>query len=208
MKKSSFDLSYQNVHLPSKILAAFERISTAHRVLLWDKTKDTGLSPIQIQILIFLKFHSANLRKVSELAKEFSMSKSTISDAVKTLERKKLLGKQSSSEDKRIQELYLTEEGEEVVEEVEFYGDPIRNLISDLGYEDQSHLFRILSSFTQTLHGEEILKAGRSCISCSHFRQSEDGSYCEALEKDITGTQIRIDCPEHKVGRPALIHSN
>jgi hypothetical protein len=54
MKKSSFDLEHQNSKIESKIVASLERISEAFRVLLWNESKENSLSPIQIQILIFI----------------------------------------------------------------------------------------------------------------------------------------------------------
>lgn len=58
MNKSPFDLSHQNLTVDSKIVAALERISQAFRVLLWNESKELSLSPIQIQVLIFLLYHS------------------------------------------------------------------------------------------------------------------------------------------------------
>jgi hypothetical protein len=72
--KSPFDLNQQNKKVESKIVVALERISEAFRVLLWNESKENALSPIQIQILIFLLFHSDEMCKVSYLAQEFNMT--------------------------------------------------------------------------------------------------------------------------------------
>jgi hypothetical protein len=58
MKYSSFNLNEQNQKIESRIVVALERISEAFRVLLWNESKENSLSPIQIQILIFIYFHS------------------------------------------------------------------------------------------------------------------------------------------------------
>src|SRR5688572_14883967 len=91
MSKSDFDLISQNRSTESKIVASLERIAQAFRVLLWQESKEYALTPIQIQILIFLRFHSEEKCKVSYLAGEFNLSKPTISDTVKTLEQKQLI---------------------------------------------------------------------------------------------------------------------
>ena len=57
MKKSSFHLTEQNQKIESRIVVALERISESFRVLLWNESKENSLSPIQIQILIFIYFH-------------------------------------------------------------------------------------------------------------------------------------------------------
>ena len=80
--------------LNQKIVNSLERISQAFRVLLWNESKEYGLSPIQIQILIFLFTHSPEKRKISYLAREFDMTKATISDSVKVLFQKSLVTKE------------------------------------------------------------------------------------------------------------------
>ena len=88
MPKSAFNPDQQNNDLASKTVAALERISQVYRLLLWDHAKDLGLSPIQIQLLIFVGHHKAALCNVSYLAKEFNVTKPTISDAVRVLFQK------------------------------------------------------------------------------------------------------------------------
>ena len=62
MKKSAFDLEHQNSSIESKIIASLERVSQAFRVLLWNESKEHSLSPIQVQVLIFLLHHSDQKR--------------------------------------------------------------------------------------------------------------------------------------------------
>ena len=50
---------------PVKLLIGLERISQAFKVLLWNKAKEYGLSPIQIQILIFVAHHKSEYNNVS-----------------------------------------------------------------------------------------------------------------------------------------------
>ena len=114
MKKSVFDLAHQNSSLESKIVASLERVSQAFRVLLWNESKEHSLSPIQVQLLIFLLHHSDQKRKVSYLAEEFNMTKATISDTVKTLEQKLFIKKEFEAHDARSYIIHLTEKGKEL----------------------------------------------------------------------------------------------
>ncbi|MEO0333318.1 MAG: MarR family transcriptional regulator, partial [Bacteroidota bacterium] len=61
MEKSVFNPTNQQSDVSSKIVAGLERISEAFKVLLWEKAKSLGLSPIQIQILIFIAYHKSEL---------------------------------------------------------------------------------------------------------------------------------------------------
>ena len=55
---SVFNLEEQNTNLDSKIVAGLERLSQVFRILLWEKAKEHSLSPIQIQLMIFIQHHS------------------------------------------------------------------------------------------------------------------------------------------------------
>mgnify|MGYP001953763141 CR=1 FL=1 len=93
MSNNIFNPNHQETNLSNKIIAGLERISEAFKVLLWQKAKTIGLSPIQIQILIFINYHKIEFCNVSHLAKEFNVTKPTISDAVKVLVNKELIEK-------------------------------------------------------------------------------------------------------------------
>src|SRR5690606_17262000 len=93
MSQSDFDIYNQPQNISSRIVASLERIAQSFRVLLWQESKTHGLTAIQIQVLIFLLFHSGDKRKVSYLADEFNLTKATISDTIKTLEQKALITK-------------------------------------------------------------------------------------------------------------------
>ena len=68
MHESTFNPKQQEKDFSSKIVAGLERVSEVFKILLWEKAKLVGLSPIQIQILIFIAFHKQNLCNVSHLA--------------------------------------------------------------------------------------------------------------------------------------------
>ena len=57
MEKSVFDTSFQQESVSNKIVVGLERISEVFRTLLWAEAKKSGVSPIQIQILIFIAYH-------------------------------------------------------------------------------------------------------------------------------------------------------
>ena len=67
------------MELESKILNGLERLSEVLKSLLWEKAKIHGISPIQIQILLFVSNHHLDICNVSYLAKEFNVTKATIS---------------------------------------------------------------------------------------------------------------------------------
>ena len=119
MTKSIFNPNNQEVDFPGKIVAGLERISEAFKVLLWKKAKLLGLSPIQIQILLFISYHKSEICNVSHLAKEFNITKPTISDAIRVLDKKGLILKDFSSTDSRSYSIKLSNPGKSIVTETE-----------------------------------------------------------------------------------------
>ncbi|QYS85590.1 winged helix-turn-helix transcriptional regulator [Flavobacterium oreochromis] len=124
--KSAFNLKFQNLSIDNKIVAGLDKLATVHRYLIWEQSKKLALSPIQIQILIFIKYHNEKYSTVSYLAKEFGVTKPTISDAVKILEQKGLIKKIQDVNDSRSYSMKLTTNGVEMVLKAEDFAQPLQ----------------------------------------------------------------------------------
>jgi len=157
MEKSAFDLINQNKSIESKIVASLERISQAFRVLLWNESKEFSLTPIQIQILIFLLHHSDEKRKVSYLADEFNMTKATISDTIKTLEQKKLIKKEIEEHDTRSYIIHLSKEGKDIAEKTSVFAKEIQSPIEKLHPLDKENLLLSLLDIIRNLNQSGII---------------------------------------------------
>src|SRR5690606_22808777 len=92
--------------------------------------------PLQLQILLFLHFQNDESKNVSQLALEFNVTKATISEAVRTLEKKAYLVKQRNPDDARNIMLKLTPKGEAVVPELSLFANEIRRYA--LGFDEQT----------------------------------------------------------------------
>jgi len=198
MKKSIFNLDSQHADLSSKIVAGLERTAGAFRVLLWEHAKVIGLSPIQIQLLLFISFHAESLCNVSHLAHEFNLTKATISEAIRVLHKKKLIEKNPSPVDKRAYSIALTAEGEAVVGETEHFANPIRVATEQLPIEEQEQFFKSLSKLIFGLNRAGILTVQRTCYSCRFYEKGEKTSFCRLMEKPLLDTDIRLDCAEYE----------
>lgn len=199
MKSSSFNLSEQNQKIESRIVVALERISEAFRVLLWNESKENALSPIQIQILIFIYFHPAEKCKVGYLADEFNMTKATISDSVKVLLTKEYVSKETDPADTRSYSLSLTAEGKKIAEKASFFASSIEQPIEKLTQEQKTIMLNGLLKLIYDLNKSGIITVQRMCFTCSNY-QSENGyHYCTLLRSQLTENELRIDCPEHEL---------
>ncbi len=201
MDKSDFDLGYQNQNIESKIVASLERISQAFRVLLWEQSKEFALTPIQVQVLIFLLHHSDEKRKVSYLAAEFNMTKATISDTIKTLELKGLITKEYEQHDTRSYIINLTKKGKDIAGKTSFFTKEIRSPIEKLHADEKEDLHVSLLNIIKYLNKAEVITIQRMCLSCRHYQVTDKGTkhFCNLLNQTLHSTNLRVDCPEFEL---------
>ncbi len=196
MTDNVFNPIEQEKDLASKITAGLERIAEVYKVLLWDKAKNFGISPIQIQLLIFTAYHPEEHCNVSNLAQEFNVTKATISDAIRVLNEKEFISKAYSSTDRRRYNIQLTPTGQQLVQETQDFANPIRNEISEFPAIEQKAFFDTLSRLIYQLNQRGILSVQRTCYACKFYSKTTQGHYCTLLEQDLSASQIRLDCPE------------
>lgn len=199
MKKSIFDLDFQNTSVESRIIASLERISQAFRVLLWQESTEYSLSPIQVQVLIFLLNHSEEKRKVSYLAGEFNMTKATISDTIKSLEQKKLIKKTSDPQDTRSFVINLTAKGENIAKKTSLFAQQLLTPVEKPHDDDKQNLLLSLIEIIRHLNEAGIITIQRMCFTCSYYQTSESGKkhFCKLLNQQLKTTELRVDCPDY-----------
>lgn len=198
MEKSVFNTEFQQKSITSKIVVGLERISEVFKVLLWEHAKVLGLSPIQIQILIFIAYHKAELCNVSHLAKEFNITKPTVSDAIRVLNKKEYIIKDYSSSDSRSYSILLSDLGKKTVSETENFANPIEKQLKNIEVADLENVFETLSKLIYQLNSNGILTVQRTCFGCKFYDKSENRNYCNLMQKELLTSDIRLDCPEYE----------
>ena len=196
MSNSPFNLLHQNSNLNKKIVAGLERLSQVFRILLWEKAKEHSLSPIQIQFLIFIQYHSAEKSTISYLAQEFNLTKPTISDAIRILKEKKLIKKKTDNSDTRSYTIQLTAQGEGVVSGTEDFADPITTIISKTNPRDKIVLWDNITNLITNLNKSEVISVQRTCFNCQHYSKKNKSPFCNLLEQKLQTQDIRIDCED------------
>ncbi|MEM1321599.1 MAG: MarR family winged helix-turn-helix transcriptional regulator [Bacteroidota bacterium] len=185
------------MNLATKILNGLERISEALKSLLWEKAKLYGISPIQIQILLFVVNHKTEICNVSYLAKEFNVTKATISDAVRVLLKKGYVKKDFSPTDNRRYNLLLTPEGTQLVNELSAYAFPVGNALSEFKEEELAAVFATISKLIFQLNQQGIIQVQRTCFGCKYYKgDKQNNHYCNLMNVDLISQDIRLDCPE------------
>lgn len=194
MAKNHFNIEEQKVDLNSRLVVGFERIAEVFRVLLWNHAKELGLSPIQIQLLIFLDSHAVELCTVSHLAREFNMTKPTISDAVKALAQKELIQKIPGSGDARSYAISLSKKGIDVLKQVKGFTSPLEKSVNEFSTSEKEVLYQSMTKLIFQLHKDEIISVQRTCFACKFHERKEKGHYCHFIREDLKDHEIRLDC--------------
>ncbi len=196
IKLTVFNLDDQNAHLDNKIVAGLERLSQVFRILLWEKAKAYNLSPIQIQLLIFIQHHTPEKNTISYLAQEFNLTKPTISDAIKILEQKNFIQKTTDKTDTRSYTIYLTVKGKKIVAATEDFTKPLTEIISSVNDAEKKVLWENIFNLIRQLNQLNIISVQRTCFNCKHYSIKNKNHFCNLLQSKLDNQDIRIDCPE------------
>lgn len=194
---SVFDLNEQNRYLDNKIVAGLERLSQVFRALLSEKAREQGLSPLQVQLLLFMQYHSEAQNNVSYLAGEFNITKPTISDAIKILEQKKLVRKLVISSDSRRYSIQLTAAGKKVVRDTENFTAPFSEWISQVKPPQKELLWKSITDLIRLLNRTGAITVQRTCYTCRHNSTRNGSPFCNLLNEKLAAKDIRIDCPDY-----------
>lgn len=193
---SLFNLKEQNQHLEFKIVAGLERLSQVFKILLWEKAKKYQLSPIQIQILIFIRYHSTEKTTISYLAQEFNLTKPTVSDAIKVLEQKQFIQKNIDVTDSRSYTIELTKSGIEMVENTDDFANPMNAIIEKATEEEKKNVWKIVSNLIIEMNKLNLISIQRTCLNCKHYSFEATSHFCHLLNQELKPEEIRIDCDE------------
>ena len=196
---SAFDPERHITSIDYKIVAALEKISEVFRVLLWNEAKEHKLSPIQLQLLIFLKYHSSEKhRRIASMAREFNLTKATISDSIKVLEQKGLIHRADDAFDSRSFNFSLTEKGLKLTGAIENFTLPLDGAIAGLSSQQKEFLLLSVLDLIFRLNKNSIISTQRMCYNCFYYGgDRQQNHYCNLMQKPLQIDELRVECPEH-----------
>ena len=200
---SAFEPSAQHDDADARIVATLERLSQVFRVRLGEEARHRNLSPIQAQFLIHLLNHDVELRRVSQLAREFDLTQATVSDAVASLETKGFVRREQWPEDRRVVTLRLTPDGEKLAAALSRWADPIKHHLERFPPRERETVMRFLIELTGSLQRSGLITVARMCVTCRFFQRdvhpgNASPHHCGLLNVPLGSSNLRVDCPEHK----------
>lgn len=194
--ESIYNPDFQNSSLENKIVIGFDRISQVFKTLLIEESQQYHLSPIQIQFLIFINYHSENRSTISYLSREFNLSKPTVSETIKTLERKNYITKVADKVDTRSYFIQITDLGKTIVQHTEQYANPLLNIISNIDETNKLMLWQNITNIITELNNIQLINPHRTCTNCQFYSKDNNKPHCALLNQELKVEDIRIDCPE------------
>ncbi|WP_181358345.1 MarR family winged helix-turn-helix transcriptional regulator [Taibaiella chishuiensis] len=138
--------------IDTAIVSGLEAIGHAYRALLWEQAREHDLSPLQIQLLIHIR--EAQSVKISGLARHFMLTKPTVSEAIRSLERKHMIGRHKDPDDARSHSVRLTEWGADIAHIASFYTEPVRRIIAPVALAEKEILLKNIRGLLRRLEQE------------------------------------------------------
>lgn len=171
-----------------KIFDSLERIGESFKIMLTLQSKNNKLSNIQIQILIYLLNRSEEICTLTHLSKNFSITKSSLSDSVKALESKGYITKVKSKEDSRVQRIILTDTGKGLAIHLSDFSNSIMSITSKIPDENKQIILNSLLDIIHGLYVQGLISIERMCFNCIYFVPNESISenYCILLKKKLS----------------------
>ena len=154
--------------------------------------------------MTLLRGKSDRTAQVSAIAKELVVRLPTASEAVATLERKRLVKRYRSQRDGRIVTVELTARGEKASAPAVGIPNQLADAASALSSTEQVAFLKGLMKVIRTLQQQGEISVARMCVSCRFFRphQHDDAAqphHCDYVNAPIGDQALRLDCPEYEM---------
>ncbi|UPK72401.1 MarR family transcriptional regulator [Chitinophaga filiformis] len=198
MKKTSgFSPEQQLTSLDARLLLSLQRLSDMLKAIQWEQARILGITPLQLQILLFTGHHTAAVNKVAYIAMELQLSRPTVSDAAAALVSKGLLRIEDDLRDRRSYSFLLTDNGLEVLEQAEKYTADLYAIVGKRPLREKMNLYQSVFTIVAGLSND---KGGmqRTCYNCAHYEGNKKRQHgCGLLQKKLASAELQIDCMYH-----------
>ncbi|MCS6983845.1 MAG: MarR family transcriptional regulator [Leptospiraceae bacterium] len=177
-----------------RIYLYLERLSRALRHYQNEVAFRHELSALQLQILLSL----LRVGKATPgfLSKDLQVSYPTISDAVRTLEKKGFVVASLSGEDARQRPVELSEMGFILAQDLQKEVMRPWDLFSE--QEEETRTLVVLHELVARLFANKALEEAPVCMTCCYFEKKGRNYFCHLLQKSMDAFELKAFCPDHK----------
>ena len=158
-----------------------------------------GLQPVQVEALTYLTHCNRYSDTPQAVTEYLGLTKGTVSQSLKVLERKGLLRKQQDTQDKRIVHLAPTTKGKKLIHAI-----PVKGLepsLAMMGSEKVQNLVDILRTTLRGIQRHNNHKTFAACHTCRFNEHHREGYVCGLTHEPLHVQEIRLICREHEYPR-------
>lgn len=196
-----FDPQHRKDNRSARIGMALFRMSQAIKKVTQAESDTLGLSPVQIQALLFAAHTRSDVATVGNFANTIGTTHVTAVKILNGLVRRGLINKSQKAEDRRVTLLSLTSMGREVVNKLDNWGHLLEEALQPISEELLTHFETGLGSIISTLQKKGYLVVSEPCIGCIHYLPNAGDKaaphYCKLIQKYLTHEATLQECPEH-----------
>lgn len=196
-----FDPQRRKENRAARVGMALFRMSQAIKKITQTESDALGLSPAQIQALLFAYYTREDVATVGNFAKAIGATHVTAVKIINGLVKKGLISKMQKAEDRRVTLLALTAKGKETAQKLETWGHTLEEALQSIPEEALSHFELGLGAVVSALEKRGTLVVAEPCLGCIHFRPNTGNPsaphYCEAIQKYLSHEASLKECPEH-----------
>jgi DNA-binding MarR family transcriptional regulator len=191
--------------LAGEAATALYRISQAIGHLLRKRGTAQGLSPAQLQALLFLRYARPSVRTIGGLADRLASSYATTSGVVDALEKKRLVERRPLPGDQRTITLHLTDKGHDKAAQLDDVLDTVEGAIADLPEAEQQVFVRAAQAIVRRLQAAGHVQVYEMCWGCRFFQQNAhpdhpDGPHhCAFVDAPLAEPSTYLECPDFAV---------
>jgi DNA-binding MarR family transcriptional regulator len=188
--------------LPHRVSMALERIALAVRSQSWQRARARGLTPTQAQVLVLLGGEKGG-RRLGAVAAALGVTPATASDAIRSLEEKRLVRRVRSVDDARALCLTLTPAGRREARRAADFGEFLAEAAARLSPAEQAALYRGALDLIRGLQEKRQIPVSRMCLDCRFFRPNAHDDlarphHCAFVDAPFGDAHLRIDCADHR----------
>ena len=196
-----YDPEHRKDNRSARISMALFRISQAIKKVTQLESDVFGLSPVQIQALLFSYYTRSDVATVGNFANVIGTTHVTAVKIMNGLVRKGLVIKSQNREDRRVTLLSLTSQGKDIVLKLENWGHSLEDALHSISDDVLVNFELGLGSVISAMEKRGHLVVSEPCLGCVHFHPNTGDAttphYCKLIQKYLSHEASLKECPEH-----------
>jgi len=156
-----------------------------------------GVRPVQLEVLRFLTQCNRYSDTPQAVTEFLGLAKGTVSQTIKVVEQKGMLGKQADVADRRLVHLKPTLKGRRLVKQTV----PAKSLVSGLQHlagPESRAVENVLRDLLQSIQNANGYKTFAPCHSFRFNQQHGRRYYCGLTQEPLKDREVLLICREHQ----------